>query len=507
MTVARSTRFTSPTIGRLRVVCVGLSLAFTLTSVTPVHSQPVGLPSMGSASAVELSPSLERTLGDAIMEQGRRDITYIADPDVSQYLTAMGRKLVSQSPAGTPQRITVFAVRDPQINAFALPGGYIGVNSGLVVASQSESELASVVAHEIGHVVQRHIARGMTQRSQSNHVMLAALAGALLAALSGSGDLAMGVAAFGQAAAVDRQLGFSRQAEQEADRAGFEMMRKTGFDPRGMVRMFSRLTNASRLNEGMGGGGYTSTHPLSVQRTADIENRLDKIPSLHQQDNDSFWYIRAKLRVVQSRDSASQRNAVDKLRLDASQATGVEQSAAWYGLAYAAWQKNDIQHAAEALAKARAGGQNSPEVAGLAVSLALSRGDDAGALALAQAAWQRWPDSQAITLAKVESQQKTGRDAEAIPFLQDAIKQWPDVPRLHQLLAQSQERMGRKVEARRSMAAYYDLTGALPTAVEQLQQARNMTKDFYIQSELDVQIRTLKERLKTDRELLERFKS
>src|SRR5690606_24395901 len=137
----------------------------------------------------------------------------------------------------------------------------------------------------------------------------------------------------------------------------------------------------------------------------------------------------------------------------------------------------------------------------------LSRGDDAGALALSQAAWQRWPDSQAITLAKVESQQKTGRDAEAIPFLQGAIKQWPDVPRLHQLLAQSQERMGRKVEARRSMAAYYDLTGALPTAVEQLQQARNMTKDFYIQSELDVQIRTLKERLKADRELLERFKS
>lgn len=507
MTVAHSTRSTSPAIARLRVVCVSLSFALTLTAVTPVHSQPVGLPSMGSASAVELSPSLERTLGDAIMEQGRRDITYISDPDVSQYLTAMGRKLVSQSPAGTPQRITVFAVRDPQINAFALPGGYIGVNSGLVVASQSESELASVVAHEIGHVVQRHIARGMTQRSQSNHVMLAALAGALLAALSGSGDLAMGVAAFGQAAAVDRQLGFSRQAEQEADRAGFEMMRKTGFDPRGMVRMFNRLTNASRLNEGMGGGGYTSTHPLSVQRTADIENRLDKIPSAHGPDNDSFWYIRAKLRVVQSRDSASQRNAVDKLRLDASQTTGVEQSAAWYGLAYAAWQKNDIRQADEALTKARAGGQNSPEVAGLAVSLALSRGDDAGALALSQAAWQRWPDSQAITLAKVESQQKTGRDAEAIPFLQGAIKQWPDVPRLHQLLAQSQERMGRKVEARRSMAAYYDLTGALPTAVEQLQQARNMTKDFYIQSELDVQIRTLKERLKADRELLERFKS
>jgi predicted Zn-dependent protease len=107
----------------------------------------------------------------------------------------------------------------------------------------------------------------------------------------------------------------------------------------------------------------------------------------------------------------------------------------------------------------------------------------------------------------VEALQKTGQDAEAVSFLQQRTKQWPDVPRLYQLQAQSQERLGQKAAARRTMATYYELTGALPTAVEQLQQARGMTKDFYLQSELDVQIRTLKERLKADRELLERFKS
>ncbi len=467
----------------------------------------MGLPSMGSASSAELSPSLERTLGDAIMEQGRRDPTYIADPDVSQYLTEMGRKLAAQAPVGVGQRITVFGVRDSQINAFALPGGYIGVNSGLVVAAQSESELASVVAHEIGHVAQRHIARGMTQRSQSSGVMMAALAAALLAALSGSGDLAMGVAAFGQAAAVDRQLGFSRQAEQEADRAGFEMVRRAGYDPRGMVHMFKQLANASRLNEGMGGGDYASTHPLSIQRMADIENRVSEMPAVHPKGSDSFWYIRAKLRVLQARDGQSQRNAVEKLQLDTSQTSGAEQSAAWYGLAYAAFQKKDMAQAEQALRNAQKNGQGSPEVAGLAVSLALAQGDNAQALALAQAASDRWPDSQGIALARVESLQKTGQDAAAVQFLQQRIKQWPDVPRLYQLQAQSQERLGQKVAARRTMAAYYDMTGALATGVEQLQQARNMTKDFYVQSELDVQIRTLKERLKADRELLERFKS
>ncbi len=472
----------------------------------PAVTQPVGIPSMGSASSAELSPALERTLGDAIMEQGRRDPTYIADPDVSQYLTEMGRRLAANAPGGSGQRITIFGVRDPQINAFALPGGYIGINSGLVVSAQSESELASVVAHEIGHVVQRHIARGMTQRSQSGHVVIAALAAALLAALSGSSDLAMGVAAFGQAAAVDRQLGFSRQAEQEADRAGFEMMRQTGFDPRGMVRMFQQLGNASRLNEGSG-GGYTSTHPLSIQRMSDIQNRVARLPSTTVRSADSFWYIRAKLRVVQARSSQPLRNALDKLRLDARQKTGVEQSAAWYGLAYAAWQKKDWSAASEALAQAQKGNVNSPEIAGLAVALALEQGDNAQAAALSAAAWKRWPDSQGVALARVEALQKMGQDEQAVQLLSQLTKQWPDVPRLHQLQAQSYERLGRHIEARRAMASFYEQTGALPSAVAQLEQARSMSKDFYVQSELDVKIRELKERLASDRQLLERFKS
>jgi predicted Zn-dependent protease len=159
----------------MSLACLGVA--------TQPFAQPVGITSMGPASGSELSPALERTLGDAIMEQGRRDPTYVADPDINQYLTEMGRKLASASPDRSTQQITVFPVKDPQINAFALPGGYIGINSGLVVASEDESELASVIAHEIGHVQQRHIARGMTQQSRSGHVMLAALAGALLAAI------------------------------------------------------------------------------------------------------------------------------------------------------------------------------------------------------------------------------------------------------------------------------------------------------------------------------------
>ena len=201
----------------------------------------------------------------------RRDPTYVDDTELSQYLTTMGRKLATYSPGAVPE-VEMFGVRDPEINAFAMPGGFIGVNTGLIVASASESELAAVLAHEIGHVVQRHIARGMTQQNQNSMVMLASLAGALLAALAGGGgNLAMGVAAFGQAAAINRQLGFSRDAEREADRAGFQMLTKAGYDPQGMSDMFGRLMNASRLNEGMGGGSWASTHPLSIERMSDAE--------------------------------------------------------------------------------------------------------------------------------------------------------------------------------------------------------------------------------------------
>ncbi|HEY9279233.1 MAG TPA: M48 family metalloprotease [Eoetvoesiella sp.] len=472
----------------------------------PLQAQPVGIPSMGAASSVELSPVIERALGDAIMEQGRRDPSYINDPDVNQYLTEMGRRLVSHASGGA-QHISVFAVRDPQINAFALPGGYIGVHSGLVVSSETESELASVVAHEIGHVLQRHVARGMTQQSKSNHIMLASLAAALLAGLSGSGDLAMGVATFGQAAAIDQQLGFSRHAEQEADRIGFEMMRKAGFDPRGMAHMFGQLMSASRLNEGSGGGSYASTHPLSIQRMSDIENRVRDFPAMTHKDSNAFWYVRAKLRVIQARSNRAREAVASQLQQEARQLSGVAQSAAWYGLAYQAWQSKDLAQATSALQSAQKNGLDSPEIASLAVTLALKQGDGSEALTQAQGAWSRWPGNQGVALAVVSALQNQARDKEAVAFLSQRIQQWPDLPRLHQLQAQSYERLKQPVDARRAMAAYYEKVGALPTAVEQLQQARGMSKDFYIQSELDTRIRTLKERLKSDRALLERFKS
>ncbi|WP_369869759.1 M48 family metalloprotease [Achromobacter sp. AONIH1] len=490
-------------------VSAALSAALVLQALPlAAHAQPVGLPSMGAASSAELSPMLERSLGEAIMSQGRRDPTYVDDTELSQYLTTMGRKLAAYSPGAVPE-VEMFGVRDPEINAFAMPGGFIGVNTGLIVASASESELAAVLAHEIGHVVQRHIARGMTQQNQNSMVMLASLAGALLAALAGGGgNLAMGVAAFGQAAAINRQLGFSRDAEREADRAGFQMLTKAGYDPQGMSDMFGRLMNASRLNEGMGGGSWASTHPLSIERMSDVQNRARSQPPTRHVDSDDFWYIRAKMRVVQGRDAVSLRSAAQQLQDEARALSGVRKSAAYYGLALQALQRNSLAEAERNWTLASEDGRSSPQLAKLSVDIALARKDNARALELAQAASKRWPDRRALGIAYAQALQNSGRHAEAQDYLRGKIRQWgADEPSLYQMLAQSQERTGKPVQARRDMARYYTQIGAFAAAESQLQQARGMSSDFYEQSQIDVQIKEVRDKLAEERQLLERFKS
>ncbi len=500
------------TLQRSLVCAISLSLV-----CTPLAAQPSAAPSMGSMSSAELSPALERKLGEAIMVQGRRDPEYISDPDMSQYLENMGRKLGAFAPGGAPQ-IDVFGVRNPEINAFAMPGGFIGVYTGLIVGTSAESEVAGVVAHEIAHVTQRHIARGLTQQRQSSHIALASIAAALLAALiPGAGQAAMGVAVFGQAAAIDRQLGFSREAEQEADRNGVEMLRKAGYDPNGMAVMFGRLTKAASLNEGRGGGAYASTHPLSLQRMTDMQNRIRQFAPAGGQNEDEYWFIRAKSRVLQAMDPRALRQAQEQLEDEARAADAqregralsiARRSAAWYGVSLAALARQDTNAAAKALDQAQALMSNSSYLELQRIEIELSRRQVSTALSLAQAAHKRWPLRRSFVLKIAQSLQLLGRDAEAVKFLQIQVKRWPtQEPELFKMLAISQDRIGEVVDSRQTMATYYEKLGALPSAFTQLQQARALSKDFYVQSQIDVRIRELSGRIAEDRRLLERFKS
>ena len=173
-----------------------------------------------------MSPLQERRFGEGIMREIRTDPSYSDDPEITDYLNSLGNKLVAASPESR-REFHFFLILDPQINAFALPGGYIGVNSGLLLLAQSESELAGVMSHEIGHVVQRHFARMLVAQRQSQIVSLAALAVGILAARVNS-DVAQAAIVGSQASQIQSALNFTRANEQEADRDRYSDSREGG---------------------------------------------------------------------------------------------------------------------------------------------------------------------------------------------------------------------------------------------------------------------------------------
>ncbi|MDZ7855115.1 M48 family metalloprotease [Sphaerotilus sp.] len=240
------------------------------------------LPALGDAAAADLTVGAERRLGDRIMREIRRDPDWLDDPLLQDYLNSLWQPLLVAARARgdlsddqqTHFALQAFLVRDRSINAFALPGGYVGVHLGLIALTSSRDELAAVLAHELSHITQRHIARNMaSSRRQSMLSVASMIVGILAASRSQNVDAANAVIVGGQAAAVQGQLNFSRDMEREADRVGFGVLDAAGFAPDGMASMFDQMQFASRLNDS-GQFPYLRTHPLTSERIAEARGRL-----------------------------------------------------------------------------------------------------------------------------------------------------------------------------------------------------------------------------------------
>jgi len=316
----------------------------------------VQLPDLGDGSGGTLSPQAERKVGERMMREVRADPDYLDDWLMRDYLDSVAAKLsaaaATQYLGGYRPDFELFAVRDAQINAFSMPGGFIGVNTGLISATQSESELASVVGHEMGHVLQRHIARMIGAQEKSSYAALAAmLAGLLAGVMARSGDLGMGIAMGGQAFAVDNQLRFSRAAEHEADRVGFQMLAAAGYDPYAMTAFFERLDRASMADNGV--PAYARTHPLTTERIADMEDRARRVPYRQPRQSAEYAFVRARARVLQVSYASDYREVASRLKSEIDDQTAFNPAANWYGIALARSLMGDYDAANEALAKAR----------------------------------------------------------------------------------------------------------------------------------------------------------
>ncbi len=242
------------------------------------------LPTLGDPASEDFGIATERQLGDAIMREIRADPDYLDDPVLLEYLRSLWLPLVAQARvrgninADVDSRLAwePFLVRDRSVNAFALPGGYVGVHLGLMAMTASRDELASVLAHELSHITQRHIARSIANSKHQTLLSLAALVVGVLAASragNSSADAANAAIVGSQALAAQGQLNFSRDMEREADRVGFAVMSGAGFAPGGMAAMFEKLDQSSRLNDS-GGFPYLRSHPLTSERIGEARARM-----------------------------------------------------------------------------------------------------------------------------------------------------------------------------------------------------------------------------------------
>jgi predicted Zn-dependent protease len=262
----------------IRRVCALLALSLAATPGGWVSAQPVGLPSLGDVQGMSIAA--ERRLGDRIARDIYRDPDYLDDPVLAEYLQLIWQPLLGAArtrgdvPPELAERMAweLMISRDRRVNAFALPGGYLGVNLGLIAVTDTTGELASVMAHELSHVSQRHIARMLTRQDKMAPWMLGALILGALAARANT-DVANAAIMGSQAVAAQTQLNFSRDMEREADRVGLGVMTGAGFDGLAFVTMFDKLQQASRLNDD-GGFPYLRSHPLNSERIADMRARL-----------------------------------------------------------------------------------------------------------------------------------------------------------------------------------------------------------------------------------------
>ena len=267
-------------------------LAFCLCAAVAAEVTTLDLPDIGDSTGGLLSPEFERRLGQAFLSQVRKQADIISDPEINTYIESIGYRLVSQSD-NNEQQFTFFVINDPLINAFAAPGGIVGINSGVILNSDSESELAGVMAHEIAHVTQKHMARSVEMSKKMSIPMLAAMLGAILIATQNP-DAGQAALMAVQGASAQARINFTRTNEQEADRIGIQLLARSGFSPRGMAGFFRKLQQSSRFSAQA--PEFLRTHPLTTRRIADAGARAAAYSGTGDHDeSQSFPLVRAKL--------------------------------------------------------------------------------------------------------------------------------------------------------------------------------------------------------------------
>lgn len=448
------------------------------------------LPELGDPSGANLSLRDEKRIGQQIFHEIRlRDPDYLDDPEIQDYLNRLGNRLVAAT-GYSEIKFSFFPMNDPMINAFATFGGYVGVNTGLIYAAQSESELAGVLAHEISHVTQHHLARQIEGQRQTSIAAMVALALAVLAARSNS-QVSSAAIASAQAGSLQSQLGFSRDFEREADRLGLQMLQRAGFDPHAMASFFQRLQQATRVYEN-NAPSYLRTHPLTVERISDMQNRTLGLPVTPSSDSPEFLLIQAKIRALRGVPS----EAVNDIQL-ALREQKLPVNLGNYALAIAYLRGRDFANAEKAVTVARQAKLASPLLDRVSAEIALAKGDIDLGLSRYREALNRYPHTLSLLRPYVEALQRHKRAQDGLNAL-DAEKKFNTTEDLAllRLRAQLLADLGKRASSHRMQGEVYAQQQQLAAAIEQFEFAqRAADSDFYEMSIIDARLRELRRQL------------
>ena len=453
------------------------------------------LPDLGSNSANFLSPAEERQLGQAFIRQSRRQFDYITDPEIIGYVNTVGKKLgrVSDQPE---QEFTFYVIDNPTINAFAVPGGHIAIHTGLILKSQNESELASVLAHEIAHITQKHIAR----RLESSRFDSILAIGALLAAAAAGGDSAQAAFVTANAAIAEKQLRYSRSYELEADSLGIRTLSKANYSPQAMPTFFERLLQESKISES-NAPEFLRSHPLTINRIAESAERANGYPDNSKVSNKQFLDIQAKVRVGYSKHNKQTRLTYEDLAKQNPMSTAPHLH---YGYALTLSKNNQFEDARKILNELiKLEPSNSSYKLALADNELEARNIEKGLTILQEMTeQQRKKNNYLIDIYYANALVLSKKPKQAIPLLREAIRYSPQEPLLHILLARAYGETNQLLKSYQSRAEYHYLQGNFAFALKQLKNAQTRAKSDYDKASIAARIQDVKAEIESLERLL-----
>ncbi len=446
-------------------MCLGLAIG--LVSFAALAQQ--NLPSMGEPADNALSPIEEKQLGAQFMRQIRSQMPLVRDVPVAEYIQILGDRLANASGKSSDQEFTFFVINDSQINAFAIPGGYVGINVGLIQAMRIEEQLAGVVAHEVAHVTQRHHARAFALGSQYSVRTAATILAAVLigqaSAEAGQAALAAGIAANQQSA-----INFTRSNEMEADRIGIEILTNAQYNPTAMAESFDILRRENRLNTSAGALQYLRTHPLDNNRIAEAKDRANARLELPLAPQIDFQLFKARLAVLTSEDK-SQLQRTYKAKFDRSPTA--ENT---YGMALLQLGANRYDKSIEYLDKLRKIAPAHP-IAELTRAEALEEsGDFNASLAILESLYKNYPERYSVVEKLVDLQTRKRRLTIAKQTVTRYLRRIPNPnPLAWRKLASLEQRLGEQAGSHESLSRYFIALNELGHAMSQLKLALQHT--------------------------------